>query len=220
MKGSDILNKLAIACNPANYGGIRRQKVKYIVVHYTAGDGDTARDNGWYFQRNAGLGASAHWFVDGEEAVDSVPEEYVAWHCGGETYIHPECRNGNSIGVELCSNRDADGTYYFSDGTLENAAALIRELMKKYDIKIGNVLRHYDVTGKKCPASMTEAGRWEEFRSMIIRYQSAEDVPEWAQETVRKLMERQILRGDGQGLDLSRDMVRMLVLLDRAGTFG
>ena len=215
-----MLNKLAIVCNPANYGGLRTGKIKYIVVHYTAGDGDTARGNGLYFQRNAGLGSSAHWFVDENGAVCSVPEEYVAWHCGGNAYLHPECRNGNSVGVELCSNKDAEGNYSFHPKTLEHAASLIRELMKKYGVEIGNVLRHYDVTGKKCPAPMTEAGRWEEFRAMVIRYQSLEEVPEWAQETVRKLMERQILRGDGQSLDLSKDMVRILVLLDRAGTFG
>ena len=142
------MNKLAIACNTSNYGGLRTQKIKYIVVHYTAGDGDTARDNGLYFQRNGNLGASAHWFVDEKNAVLSVPEESVAWHCGGSAYAHPECRNGNSIGVEICSDKDADGLYYFTDDTLETAAELIRELMKKYGVPIERVIRHYDVTGK------------------------------------------------------------------------
>ena len=85
------MNKLAIACNTSTYGGLRIQKVKYIVVHYTAGDGDTARDNGLYFQRNGKLGASAHWFVDEKSAVLSGPEEFVAWHCGGAAYAHPDC---------------------------------------------------------------------------------------------------------------------------------
>lgn len=214
------MNKLTIACNTANYGDLRTQRVKYIVVHYTAGDGDTAKDNGLYFQRNANLGASAHWFVDESCVLVSVPEDHVAWHCGGSEYVHPECRNGNSIGVELCSKKDENGMYCFTDETLENAAELIRELMKKYGVPIENVIRHYDVTGKKCPAPMIGAGRWEAFRNMIIRYQSVETVPEWAQETVKKLVEREILQGDGQGLDLSHDMVRLLVLLDRAAVFG
>ena len=80
------MNRIAIACNTANYGGLRGKKVKYIVVHYTAGNGDTARDNGIYFQRNE-VGASAHWFVDEREAVLSVPEEFAAWHCGGTAYV-------------------------------------------------------------------------------------------------------------------------------------
>ena len=110
--------------------------------------------------------------------------------------------------------------YYFTEDTLENAAELVRELMERYQVTIENVLRHYDVTGKKCPAPLLDAGQWEGFKQMIVRYKSVEELPVWAQETVKKLVERQILRGDGLDLDLSRDMVRILVLLDRAGTFG
>ena len=40
-----------------------------------------------------------------------------------------------------------------------------------------------------------------------------------AQETAKKLIDRGFLQGDGQGLDLSRDMLRLLVILDRAGVF-
>lgn len=212
------MNKLAIACNTANYGGLRAKKVKYIVVHYTAGNGDTARDNGIYFQRNE-VGASAHWFVDETMALNSVPEEFVAWHCGGANYVHPECRNSNSIGVELCSRRGKDGEYYFLPETVDNAVELVRELMEKYNVPPERVIRHYDVTGKKCPAPFLDAGQWKEFRTMLQRYDMLKDIPSWGKETVRKLTERKILQGDGQKLDLSHDMLRILVLLDRAGNF-
>lgn len=217
------MNKLAIACNPANYGGMRTQKVKYIVIHYTAGDGDTARDNGLYFQREGGLGASAHWFVDEKNAVLSVPEEFVAWHCGGNVYIHPECRNGNSIGVELCSDKDKDGFYYFTEKTVENAVTLVRELMKKHDVSPENVIRHHDVTGKNCPAPFVGAGQdqWLIFKEEISvkKYDKLEEIPAWAQPTIQKLMDAGFLAGTGTGLDLSMDMIRMLVILDRAGVF-
>ena len=212
--------KLAITCNAANYGGKRAKKVKYIVVHYTANNGDTARGNGSYFQRTPGLGASAHWFVDEKEAVLSVPEDFVAWHCGVANYVHPECRNSNSIGVELCSRRDKDGEFYFLPETVDNAVELIRELMEKYGVPPERVIRHYDVTNKICPAPFVGAGPWREFLNMLVRYDRPEDVPEWGKETVKKLMERNILRGDGQKLDLSYDMLRILVLLDRTGSFG
>ena len=212
------MNKLAIACNTANHGGLRAKKVKYIVVHYTAGNGDTARDNGIYFQRNE-VGASAHWFVDETTALSSVPEQFVAWHCGDAAYVHPECRNSNSIGVELCSRRGKDGEYYFLPETMDNAVELIRGLMEKYDVPPERVIRHYDVTGKKCPAPFLGAGQWKEFRTMLQRYDTLKDIPAWGKETVRKLTERKILQGDGQKLDLSHDMLRILVLLDRAGNF-
>ena len=49
---------------------------------------------------------------------------------------HKECRNGNSLGIELCSRKDSDGDYYFTQGTIDNAIKLVRELMTKYNIPI------------------------------------------------------------------------------------
>ena len=214
------MNKYAIPCNPQNYGGLRGQDVKYIVVHYTAGNGDTAKNNGVYFGREV-VAASAHWFVDDTEAVLSVPEEFVAWHCGGANYTHPECRNSNSIGVELCSRMDDTGLYWFTDDTINNAVVLVRDLMEKYDVPIENVIRHYDVTEKNCPAPFVGAGKgeWLIFKEMLKmkRYNTIADLPTWAVPTVQKLVDKGILQGNGEGLDLSHDMVRMLVILDRAG---
>jgi N-acetylmuramoyl-L-alanine amidase len=218
------VNRLAIACNTANYGGLRAKKVKYIVVHYTAGNGDTARDNGIYFQRNAGLNASAHWFVDQTTAVASVPEQFVAWHCGGAVYSHPDCRNANSIGIELCSRKDGDGNYYFLPETVDNAVELIRELMEKYSVPPERVIRHYDVTGKICPAPFVGTGieDWKEFKEEIAmkRYNTVQELPAWARPTVQKLIDKGFLNGTDTGLDLTHDNVRMLVILDRAGVFG
>ncbi len=50
-----------------------------------------------------------------------------------------------------------------------------------------------------------------------VRYNTVQECPEWAQATIQKLIDRGFLAGDGIGLDLSRDMVRLLVILDRAG---
>ena len=52
-----------------------------------------------------------------------------------------------------------------------------------------------------------------------VRYNTVEECPDWARETVQKLIDKGYLGGNGQGLDLSHDMVRVLVILDRAGAF-
>ena len=52
-----------------------------------------------------------------------------------------------------------------------------------------------------------------------VRYNTVEECPSWAQETIRKLVNKEYLNGTGEGLDLSADMVRLLVILDRAGAF-
>lgn len=217
-----MMHIIDILCNRKNFGGLRASKVEYLVIHFTAGDGDTARNNGEYFAREM-VGASAHLFVDDIEVVRSVPEDYVAWHCGGDVYIHPKCRNSNSIGIELCSRKDRDGVYYFTEATMERAANLVRQLMKKYNVPAENVIRHYDVTGKNCPAPFVGAGSedWEKFKEVIAmkKYNTIEEMPEWAKPTIQKLVDRGILNGTGEGLNLSHEAVRLLVVLDRAGVF-
>ena len=52
-----------------------------------------------------------------------------------------------------------------------------------------------------------------------VRYNTVEECPDWARETVQKLIDKKYLDGTGKGLDLSYDMVRTLVILDRAGNF-
>lgn len=52
-----------------------------------------------------------------------------------------------------------------------------------------------------------------------VRYNTVAECPDWARETVQKLVDKEYLNGTGEGLDLSADMVRLLVILDRAGAF-
>ena len=216
-----------VSCDPSNYRAGRTQPVRYIVMHYTANNGDTARNNCDYYHRVGGLQASAHYFVDEHGAMQSVRECDTAWHCGARAYWHPECRNANSIGIEMCSRKRADGSYYILPETVANAAALAREIMQRYGIDTEHVLRHYDVTGKRCPMPwVDDPAQWTAFLATLMpehpneeedddmtRYNKIEDVPDWAQDTVRALMDAGALKGDEHGcIDLSRDMVRGMVI--------
>ena len=89
----------------SNYTKGRKQEIKYIVVHYTANNGDRAESNGKYFQQ-PNRNASAHYFVDESNVVRSVRDSDTAWHCGAKSYKHDKCRNDNSIGVEMCSEKE------------------------------------------------------------------------------------------------------------------
>lgn len=210
-----------IRCNPVNHGGLRGMRIEFIVVHYTAGNNDTAENNGQYFARNT-VSASAHYFVDEHEVVQSVPDDVVAYHCGGAYYYHDSCRNSNSIGVEICTKRSADGKYHFHPGAVARAQELVWELMEKYGVLQENVVRHFDVTHKLCPMPFVGEGQalWEEFRGGLVMYKTMENVPEWAKPTVEKLVNKGYLQGDLNGnLNLTGDMTRVLVVLDRAGVF-
>ena len=151
----------------SNYGSKRNTNtIKYIVIHYTGNDGDSDQNNAKYFQ-GKNRGASAHYFVDDDSITQSVKDNYVAWHCGGDKYYHAKCRNSNSIGVEMCDTV-RDGTYNLSAKTRANVVVLVKELMKKYNIPIDNVIRHYDVTHKKCPAYfVSNSAEWKKFKAEL-----------------------------------------------------
>lgn len=159
-----------ILAHSSNYTADRNKSIKYIVVHYTGNNGDSASGNCNYF-RNANRNASAHYFVDELGLWQSVLDENTAWHCGTNgKYKHSDCRNNNSIGVELCSKKDSEGKYYFKDETLKNAVKLIKNLMKKYNVDINNVIRHYDVTGKICPEPMVKNEvLWKNFKAELTK---------------------------------------------------
>ncbi len=144
-------------CDSQNYRKGRAGPISYLVVHYVGATG-SALDNARYFHTHhpSSLNASAHFFVghaaEGGAVYRSVPLADTAWHCGAKQYRHPLCRNYNSIGVELCCHRDSKGVWYFDPETVAAAQTLCRSLMAQYRIPPDHVLRHYDVTGKDCPA--------------------------------------------------------------------
>ena len=151
-----------------NYTAGRIKTIRYLVIHYTANNGDTALGNCKYFQ-GKNRNSSAHYFVDENEIYQSVKDSDTAWHCGAKKFYHKYCRNNNSIGIELCSRKDVKWQYYFKDETIKNAVDLTRYLMKKYDIKIENIIRHYDVTHKICPEPFVrDIYAWDNFKKLIV----------------------------------------------------
>ncbi|MCM1220832.1 MAG: phage tail tip lysozyme [Lachnospiraceae bacterium] len=173
------INRLISGYNH-NAGDVSR--IKYIVIHYTGALGD-AKANCNYFA-GGDRNASAHYFVGYDGAVwQSVEDANIAWHCGAKSYKHAECRNANSIGIEMCvrkkdtsSQNATDKDWYFEDATVEAAAELTRYLMDKYNVPASHVIRHYDVTGKICPNPYvynTTGHTWDEFKQLVSGAASA-----------------------------------------------
>nr|DAF27743.1 MAG TPA: N-acetylmuramoyl-L-alanine amidase [Caudoviricetes sp.] len=219
------MNIKELLSHPTNYTATGSRTIKYLVIHYTGNNGDTAAGNCNYFT-GANRQASAHYFVDEKEVWRSVRDGDRAWHCGDDVYFHPACRNNNSIGIELCSRRDASGRYYFKPETLARAVELTKAKMQEYNIPAENVVRHYDVTHKICPAPFVEdVAAWQAFKNALTQeddtmqiYKTIKDVPEWARPTLQKLINDKSLSGDGQGnINVSDDFCRTMVVLDRRG---
>ena len=165
-----------LIANIKNFGLKRSlSKIKYIVIHYTANDGDTDEANTKYFKNNV-VKASAHYFVDDDSVTQSVEDNRVAWHCGGKRYsnykktggakFYGKCTNTNSIGIELCDT-NKNGSYGFTDKTIANAVELIKDKMEQYNVPINKVIRHFDVNGKICPQPLITDKSWNEFKEKI-----------------------------------------------------
>ena len=175
------INKKLTTVNFNNTNNTSR--IKYIVIHYVGALGGAEANCNYY--KSVNRGASAHYFVGFEgEVWQCVEDADVAWHCGAKSYKHSSCRNSNSIGIEMCvrkrstaSMSSADKDWYFEAATVNSTIELVKELMAKYNIPASNVIRHYDVTGKVCPAPYVHDEKaWNEFKNRLTGEAPAKEI--------------------------------------------
>lgn len=87
---------------------------------------------------------SAHFIVKDDTVLQCWDIDTVAWHAG-------EVGNKISIGIEVCP-RNKDGE--FSDKTIETLKELLDTLPRL------PIVRHFDWTGKNCPAYYVDSDKW------------------------------------------------------------
>ncbi len=147
--------------NPHSRPGFRTERIRGIVIHYTANPGSTAMQNRNYFEglKDTGLtDASSHFIVGLEgEIVQCVPTNEVAYASNN--------RNSDTISIETC-HWNEDGAY--TEETYESMVQLTAWLCKKFDLTEEDVIRHYDIKGKICPKYFVEHEEaWEQFKKDV-----------------------------------------------------
>lgn len=144
----------------------KAEVVEYIAIHNTGNDGDTAKNNVDYFAKGNDRKAGAHFFVDQNGDIGrSIPMELEARAVGGagKGTMYDVVTNYNSISIELCDIVNKEP----SEEMVESLIDLIR-FIYKYCPNIKGIVRHYDVTGKLCPARMVDNKKWNEFLTRIM----------------------------------------------------
>jgi N-acetylmuramoyl-L-alanine amidase len=143
-----------------NYSDRVNGRVEYIVIHDTGNPDIGADAEAHYRYFNTPRNASAHYFVDDKEIIQTVPDHKASWHCGDGKGIHG-IRNNNSIGIEICINKD--GNY---DKAVEKTMELVMYLVDKHRVPFNRIVRHYDASGKRCPGTMSANNwrKWHEFK--------------------------------------------------------
>lgn len=143
---------------------LSNRPIKYLAIHYTAGGSSaagTAKGIKRVFENRQ---ASADFAVDDKDIVQFNPDirNYYCWAVGDKkapNVNNPDGKNSNTISIEICSTLKKGTSaavpnhegWYFTEEAVNNAVKLAKILMKKYNIDINHVVRHYDISGKLCP---------------------------------------------------------------------
>lgn len=216
-------------------------KPKGIMLHSTGADNPTLKryvgpddgilgeniyDNHW---NHSGLDVCVHAFI-GEtkngsvECYQTLPWQMRGWHCGSDA-------NDTHISIELCED-DLEDRVYFQK-VYQTAIGVCVELCKKFNLNPnapGVLIDHAEGHALGIASNHGDVGHWfqrqgktmNDFRHEVakrLNEPQQEVIPAWAKPTIDKLVASGALKGTGTGLNLSNDLMRTLVVLDRLGIF-
>lgn len=149
---------------------LANRPIQYLSIHFTAGSNSNPGRAQSVYNTFVSREASADFAVDDRDMVQFNPDisNYYCWAVGDKKNpyssggsLNGKATNKNTISIEICSTCKPATTaavstanhpgWSFTDAALDNAVKLAKIIMKKYNIPIDRVVRHYDITGKLCP---------------------------------------------------------------------
>ena len=173
-----IINAISSASVP-----LWGNKKQYIAIHYLGVVGQS--------HELASDGTGAHYYIYWDGTIyQRCSHDAIVWAVGTAGYYtqkHTYARNANTISIELCCKCDGDSTsaddpkWYFTEETQEACVWLVKKLRKELGIPVENVLRHYDIVNKVCPAPYVHNNKyrtswiWSEFKRRISDASGSED---------------------------------------------
>lgn len=213
--------------------GKRKYPITRVTIHHAACV-TSARALGLFFQLPTSGGSANYGIGNDGQIVLMVDEEKAA--CTSNSRDN----DMRAITIEV-SNSKSGGDWPVSDEAMESLIKLLVDICQRNpgigrlkftgDLK-GNMTMHKWFAATGCPgAYLGDKFPWiaEEVNRRLdeaekptmeeteMRYNTIEEVPEYAKATISKLVEAGALQGNGEGLNLSEDMIRILVILDRQG---
>ena len=188
-----------------------------------------------------GQSVCVHAFVQADGTIyQTLPWEMRGWHCGGAangTHIGVEMTEPDVSMPYAESAEQITGTYRTAVALFAQLCGVYGLNPLADGVIIGHAEGHrrgvasnhadpellwntygmgYTMDGFRADVAVAMAAKnteTDEEDDDMVRYSKIEDVPDWAQDTVRELMYAGALKGDDHGcIDLSLDMVRGLVI--------
>lgn len=185
-------------------------KVKYIMIHHSAHPSWDVYDvHNYHKNSNGWIGIGYNFFIN----PDGTVFEGRGFNIGAGATGY----NSNSIHICFAGNFEKQKP---SNSQLSNGKELIKWLLEIVPLNV-KIIGHKDIGKTACPGRNFPLEEFKNIRKeeKEMRYQKLEDVPSYAKTTIEKLINKQVLQGNEKGLDLSDDMLRTFVILDRLGLF-
>lgn len=159
-----VVEEAFLTPNPYSRPQKPLEKVKGIVVHYTANPGTDAMDNRNYFEglrEKESIYASSHYIIGLRgQIVQCIPLDEISYASNA--------RNADTISIECCHWKK-NGR--FSKKTYQSLVELLAFLCGEYNLKPRDIIRHYDVTGKLCPLYFVKhEDAWKQLRKDVADY--------------------------------------------------
>mgnify|MGYP001174636357 CR=1 FL=1 len=119
------------------------RSIKFVIIHYTGMQTESKAINRLLDSNSK---VSTHYFIKNNGLIiNMVPDDYVSWHAGKSFWKKNRYLNKCSIGIEINNPGHKYRYKNFSIKQISSLVKLLKVLVKKYNIKITNILGHSDI---------------------------------------------------------------------------
>lgn len=210
--------------------------IKGLVIHWIGVPQSQARVIRDNFENANGTYASAHYIIDYNSGtiIQAIPEHEVAFHVGANKYSDwwEKTKLGNPnnyfVGIECCIN-DMDlipSDYYNKSKYLslgqpshiqyEMLVEFCADFLKRHNLTINNLYRHYDITGKPCHVWFYKhEDEWQKFKKRVDEKMNEQidenKISDWAAESWNWCVSKGILDGSNPKGTVTREMLAQVI---------
>lgn len=214
-------------------------RIRYIVLHYTAGDAEEA------LQELTRQQVSAHYLITDESPVrvlQLVDDNERAWHAGESQWRNDVNLNFSSIGIEIVNlgplshagtvPMSQDEWQPYKGEQIDRLIRLVKVLQQRYHIRNENILGHSDIApqrkidpGPVFPwrwLAQEGVGRWYDetrvARLTAVFQQQGLPSSKWVQQKLRKI--GYAIEETGEWDEQSKRVLRAFQMHYRPSSFG
>lgn len=227
---SPLVSYIKISPNSTNP---RNHNIDTITIHHMSGN-LSVESCGELFSKSSRQ-ASSNYGIDSNGRIACyVEEENRSW-CSSS-----RANDNRAITIEVANDGGADTNWHVSDKAIKSLILLLVDVCRRNNIKelkwgndkslIGQVDKqnmsiHRWFSSTDCPGPYLLSKhsyianevnkKLNSKTNEYQRYDSIFEVPEQYKLNVDKWVKRKILRGNEKGLDISEDMIRVLIMVER-----